>query len=175
MSNDENQILYLARTNFRNANTLFGIKQADRLYHSYILGKTGTGKTTLLETMIMQDVEQNGLCLLDVHGDLVKRVKENIPQHRLKDVIYLDITDPNQPYRYNPLKKVSHESRLVIASSVIEVFKKLWSDSRGWGIKLEHILRYTLLALLDQPKADFSDVIECCTIKHYVRTRYQIL
>ncbi len=159
MQNEEDKVLYLGRTNYRTTNTLFGMKQADRLLHTYIIGKTGTGKTTLLEHMILQDIQQGrGVCLLDPHGDLVTRIMNAIPEHRKDDVIYMDITDPAQPYKYNPLRKVSFETRAIIVSSILEVFKKLWSDSKGWGVKLEHIMRYTLLALLDQPSADFADI-----------------
>ncbi|MCG3165640.1 MAG: hypothetical protein POELPBGB_01408 [Bacteroidia bacterium] len=150
-------ILYFARVSWRNKGTLFGIKQADRLLHTYIIGKTGTGKTTLLKTKILHDLKNgNGVCLLDPHGDLVSEIKERIPEHRKGDVIYMDITDPKQPFAYNPLRKVSYEKRSLIASSIIEVFKKLWSTA--WGVKLEHILRFTLLALLDQPSAKMSDI-----------------
>ncbi len=150
-------ILYFARLRFRTWNTLFGIKQADRLLHTYIIGKTGTGKTTLLETMMKQDIEQGrGLCLLDPHGDLVERIHNQIPEHRKSDVIYMDITDPHQPWSYNPLKKVAYEKRSLVASSIIEVFKKLHTNA--WGVKLEHLLRFTLLALLDQPHANMGDI-----------------
>ncbi|MGE0566619.1 MAG: type IV secretory system conjugative DNA transfer family protein [Bacteroidia bacterium] len=150
-------ILYLAKTNFRNKNERFGIRQADRLLHTYIIGKTGTGKTTLLETMLMQDIQDGrGCCLLDPHGDLVSKIAGQIPEYRQQDVIYLDITDINQPWGYNPIKRVSFEKRPLIASSILEVFKKLWSNA--WGPKLEHIFRFTLLALLDQPKATMADI-----------------
>lgn len=150
-------ILYFARLRFRTWNMLFGIKQADRLLHTYIIGKTGTGKTTLLETMMKQDIEQgSGLCLLDPHGDLVERIYGNMPEHRKSDVIYMDITDTNQPWGYNPLKKVAYEKRTLVASSIIEIFKKLHTNA--WGVKLEHLLRFTLLALLDQPKATMGDI-----------------
>ncbi|MCG3167153.1 MAG: hypothetical protein POELPBGB_02937 [Bacteroidia bacterium] len=150
-------ILYFAKTNFRNQGKRFGIKQSDRLLHTYIIGKTGTGKTTLLETMIRQDIENGrGCCLLDPHGDLVSKIVANVPDERKHDVMYLDITDASQPWTYNPLKRVSLENRPLVASSIIEVFRKLWSDS--WGVKLEHIFRFTLLALLDQPKATMADI-----------------
>ncbi|MCG3165544.1 MAG: hypothetical protein POELPBGB_01312 [Bacteroidia bacterium] len=150
-------ILYFAKTNFRNQGKPFGIRQADRLLHTYIIGKTGTGKTTLLETMLMQDIQEGrGCCFLDPHGDLVSKLAGKIPSYREQDVIYLDVTDPNQPWSYNPLRHVSLEKRPLIVSSILETFKMMWSDS--WGVKLEHILRFTLLALLDQPKANFADI-----------------
>lgn len=153
---DQN-ITYLAKTNFRNTGIPFGIKQADRLLHTYIVGKTGAGKTTLLENIMKQDMEQgNGLCFFDPHGDSIAKLLHHIPPHRKKDLIYLDFTDKKQPWKYNPLKKVSYENRPLVASSIIETFKKLWLQA--WGVKLEHILRFTLLVLLDQPSATMADI-----------------
>lgn len=150
-------ISYLAKTNFRNAGTPFGIKQDDRLLHTYMVGKTGTGKSTLLKTLILQDIlHGRGCCLIDPHGDLVTEIQRSVPDSRKRDVVYLDATDPKVPYGYNPLRKVSYEKRPLIASSILETLKKLWIDA--WGVKLEHILRFTILALLDQPKADLSDI-----------------
>jgi len=151
------EITYFAKTNFRNQRKLFGIKQEDRAYHTYVLGKTGTGKTNLLLTQILQDIQSNrGVCVFDVHGDLINTVTKHLPQHRLKDVVYLDIPNPNLSFGYNPLKRVSYEKRSLVASGILETFQKLWSGA--WGVRLEHILRYILLTLLDQPKANFSDI-----------------
>jgi type IV secretory pathway TraG/TraD family ATPase VirD4 len=151
------RITYFAKTNYRSDERRFGIYSYDRLLHTYVIGKTGTGKTTLLETKILQDIAANqGLCLIDPHGDLISRVANSIPPYRKDDVVYLDITDPKQSWGYNPLRRVSYEKRALIASSIIETLKKLWNDA--WGVKLEHILRFTLLALLDQPQSDISDI-----------------
>jgi len=150
-------ISYFAKTNFREEGKLFGIWQQDRLLHTYILGKTGAGKTNLLTTLIIQDIMHGrGVCVFDVHGDLIKTLLSYIPFHRSKDLIYLDIPNPNMTYRYNPLKKVSYEKRSLVASGILETFQKLWKGA--WGVKLEHILRNILLTLLDQEKADFSDI-----------------
>lgn len=150
-------ITYFATTNFRNQNQRFGIFQADRLYHSYMLGATGTGKSTLLKTMIQQDIEaRRGFCLLDPHGDLVEGIFENIPAHRKEDVIYFNIPDGNLTLRYNPFKHVSYEKRSLVASGILEVLEKLWSTA--WGVKLEHILRHSILTLLDQPSATLEDI-----------------
>ena len=155
-----NSINYFAETNFRQQRNTFGILLPDRLHHFYILGKTGTGKTTLLQTKIQQDVLNNrGLCLIDIHGDLVSKVLKSIPKERWKDVIYLDATNPNLEFGYNPLRRVSYEKRSLVTSNILEVFQRLWGN-QGWGVKLSHILRNVLLTLLDQPKASFSDVLK---------------
>ncbi|MHB8256603.1 MAG: type IV secretory system conjugative DNA transfer family protein [Acidiferrobacterales bacterium] len=155
--NFEQHTTYFARTNFRNGRTPFGIKQADRLTHLYVIGKTGTGKTTLLETLMRQDIASGqGFALLDPHGDLVEKLAASIPEERRHDVIYLNAPDPHQPFGYNPLKRVMPEKRPLAASGMLEVFKKMWSDA--WGPRMEHILRNALLALLDQPHATLIDI-----------------
>lgn len=105
---------------------LFGIRQEDRLLHTYIIGKTGTGKTNLLTTHIIQDIDVGkGFCVFDIHGDLIQKIYSAIPRHRLKDVVYLDITNQNQKFKYNPFIKVPYEKRSLIASGILEVFEKL--------------------------------------------------
>lgn len=150
-------ITYFAQVNFRNDRRYFGMWQSDRLLHTYIIGKTGTGKTTLLETMLLQDIHHGrGMCLLDPHGDLVEKIAANIPGHRREDVIYFNIPERDLDLRYNPFKRVTFEKRSLVASSILDALKKLWSDA--WGVKLEHILRYSILTLLDQPSASFADI-----------------
>jgi type IV secretory pathway TraG/TraD family ATPase VirD4 len=150
-------ISYFARTNFRRNGQLFGIWQEDRLLHMIILGKTGTGKTNLMTALILQDIRHHrGVCVFDVHGDLAKSIIDHIPNDRKKDLVYLDIADPNLKYRYNPLKRVAPEKHSLVASSLLESFQKLWTGA--WGVKLEHILRYIILTLLSQPQANISDI-----------------
>lgn len=154
----ENPIIYFAKTDFRNEERMFGIKRYDRRAHIYVIGKTGTGKSTLLETMIRQDIQSGqGLALLDPHGDLVERVAARIPENRKDDLIYFDVPDHTRTFGFNPLEHVSPEKRALAASGLLEAFKKLWSDS--WGPRLEHILRNALLALLDQPQATLADIL----------------
>src|SRR5262245_24171494 len=122
-----------ARVGFRDDNRLFGIKDDDRFSHIYIIGKTGTGKSTLLETMALQDLERGkGLALVDPHGDLVERVAARMPTWRKPDVIYLNAYDPTQPYGYNPLRHVREDRIALAASGFLEVFKKMWPDA--WGV-----------------------------------------
>lgn len=151
-------ISYFANTNARHRHVPFGIKQADRLSHMYAIGKTGVGKTTLLETLISQDISAGrGCALIDPHGDFVERLIARIPTHRESDVVYLNVADPAQPFGYNPLTRVSFDFRPLVASGLMDVLKKMWDDA--WGVRMEHILRNAILALLDQPSALLPDVL----------------
>src|SRR6266568_6423136 len=113
----ENRITYFAKTNFRNEAKVFGIKKPDRRAHMYVIGKTGTGKSTLLETLIRQDVENGeGLALLDPHGDLVEKVLKAIPEKRKDDLIYFNVPDRDNPLAFNPLESVAPEKRSLAAA-----------------------------------------------------------
>ncbi len=161
------EITYFAKTNFRDQRVLFGIKQPDRAYHTYIIGKTGAGKTNLLKTKILQDIHFNrGFCLFDIHGDLIEEIQHRLPQGRKGDVVFLNVPDQNLSIGYNPLKRVSYEKRSLVASSILETFERL-SSSKSWGAKLSHILRFILLTLLDQKHANFSDILRIIRDKEY--------
>lgn len=162
----DNQITVFARTDFRNRNVSFGIKQADRRAHLYLIGKTGTGKSTLLETLMLSDIlAGRGFALLDPHGDLVKKIKARIPWSRLDDVIDFDAPDSTQPYGFNPLANISADKRPLACSGLIQVFKHLWHDS--WGPRLEYILRNSLLSLLDYPDATLPDILKLLSDKEF--------
>ena len=157
-SRDENPVTFFAETNFRNDRKPFGIRRADRLSHMYLIGKTGTGKSTMLETLIIQDLERGeGLALLDPHGDLVDRIRARIPAYRMGDLIDFNVAEPAGRLAFNPLERVPKDKRSLVASGMLEVFKKIWADS--WGPRLEHILRNTLLTLLDQPEPTLADAL----------------
>ena len=159
-------ITYLGRTTFRNKRELFGIKREDRFSHVYIIGKTGTGKSTLLESMALQDLlSGNGFALIDPHGDLVERIADRVPPERLLDVLYLDAADPSQPYGYNPLRHVRHDRISIAASGLMETFEKMWPEA--WGVRMEHILRNVLMALLEQPAATMHDVLRVIADRNY--------
>src|SRR5258708_9788844 len=105
-----NEVVQIGRVDFRSDRRPFGIKNDDRFSHVYVIGKTGTGKSTLLETMALQDVRRGaGLALIDPHGDLVERIARQIPDWRQRDVVYLNASDPRQPFGYNPLRHVRED------------------------------------------------------------------
>ncbi|MBI4032558.1 type IV secretion system DNA-binding domain-containing protein [Candidatus Berkelbacteria bacterium] len=157
-THEDARVVILGRTNFRNSHRLVGIAQPDRRHHTYVIGKTGTGKSTLLETMIRQDiVAGQGLVLFDPHGDLVERVLASVPEARKPDLIYFNVPDTARPLGFNPLERVAPTKRAIAAAGMLEVFKKIWSES--WGPRLEHILRNGLLALMDQPEATLADLL----------------
>lgn len=160
------EISVFAATNFRHRSVAFGIRRADRRAHLYILGKTGTGKSTLLESLMLDDVRKGfGFALLDPHGDLVKKIKSRIPPSRAGDIIDFDVPDGNQPYGFNPLANVSVDKRPLACSGLIQVFKHLWNDS--WGPRLEHILRNCILTLLDYPHANLADILRLLSDKQF--------
>jgi hypothetical protein len=157
---------FFASTNFRNKGLPVGIKQADRLSHMYVIGKTGTGKSTLLETLARQDIlNGRGMILIDPHGDLAERVINAVPEDRRQDVIYFNVPDPTQPFGYNPLKHVREDKISLAASGLLEAFKKMWPDA--WGVRMEHVLRNTLLTLLEQPDATLGDILRILDDKQF--------
>jgi hypothetical protein len=151
-------ISYFGRTNFHNGNRLFGIKQPDRLSHVYMIGKTGVGKSTLIETLARQDLSAGrGFALIDPHGDLVENIAANIPPDQAGRVIYLNAPDPSQPYGYNPLRRVRDDKIPLAVSGLLETLKKMWPDA--WGVRMEHVLRNTLYTLLERDDARLPDIL----------------
>jgi hypothetical protein len=151
-------ISYFGITNGREPHKTFGIKQADRLFHMYTLGRTGSGKTTLLETLALQDIRAGrGCAVIDPHGDLAERLVRQVPPSRHGDLVYLDVPDPAQPYGYNPLRRVRKDKVPLAVSGLLEALKKLWSDS--WGVRMEHVLRNCLFALIEYGDATLPDVL----------------
>lgn len=160
-------ISYFARVDFRDDKSVFGIHQHDRMVGMYLLGKTGSGKTNVFETLIAQDIKNNrGFCVFDINGDLVNKVLTMIPNHKQNDLMYIDTSNPDLTWGYNPLRKVAYQHRHLIASHIIETFQKLWGQ-QSWGVKLEHILRNVILTLLDQKQASFLDITKILTEDHF--------
>jgi len=143
-------ITLLGTTNWRGEERPVGIRSADRRQHIHVIGKTGMGKTTLLENMIVQDIEQGrGVGVVDPHGDLAARVLQFVPRHRINDVIYFNPQDVEWPFALNPFERVGADRRHLVAASLMSVFEKLFASS--WGPRMAHILRNSILALLEIP------------------------
>ncbi|QTN36240.1 type IV secretion system DNA-binding domain-containing protein [Cognatishimia activa] len=151
----------------RRGNFTFGIYRSDRLFHQFILGQTGTGKSTLMRNMIAQDIRRGeGFCLIDPHGDLAQSVQDEFPNN----AIYWDVADPENTYGYNPLTYVAEEYRPLVASGIIDALKSQWADA--WGVRMEHCLRYAILALLARPHSMLKDIVPMFTKRSF---RAQVL
>ncbi|MEK7496274.1 MAG: DUF87 domain-containing protein [Patescibacteria group bacterium] len=156
----------IGEINFRSSNRKFGIKLDDRRRHMYVIGKSGTGKSVLLENMIYSDIRAGyGLAVVDPHGDLVEKILDVVPGNRINDVVYFNPSDVDYPIAFNPLETVDPKYRHLVASGLIGVFKKIWVDS--WGPRLEYILRNTILSLLEYPGSTLLGVTRLLVDKYY--------
>lgn len=155
-----------AETTYRNQHRRFGIKTDDRRRHMYLIGKTGMGKSTILENMIIDDIRAGrGVAVVDPHGDLAEKVIQYIPANRVNDVIYFNPADVNFPIAFNVVEQVAPHLRHLVASGLIGVFQKLWADS--WGPRLEYILRNSILAILDYPNSTLLAVTRMLSDKSF--------
>ena len=146
----EVNLTVLGKSNYRGLEKVFGIRQEDRRRHIYIIGKTGMGKSTLLENMIISDINDGkGVAVVDPHGDLAEHILDHIPSHRTNDVVVFDPSDRDHPVAFNMLENIDPTMNSVVASGLVGIFKKLYAES--WGPRLEHILRNTILSLLEYP------------------------
>ena len=164
MNNEE--ITIFAETDFRNQKRRFGIKEDDRRRHVYVIGKTGTGKTTLLENMAIQDIQRGkGVGIVDPHGEFAEKMLDFVPPHRVNDVIYFNPADLDWPIAFNVMEKVDPEHRHLVASGLVGVFKKLWADT--WGPRLEYVLRNAIMALLEYPGSTLLGIMRMLVDKIY--------
>ena len=163
---NDNEIVLFAETNYRNIRKKFGIKRQDRRRHMYLIGKTGTGKSTALENMIYQDIQMgHGVAVVDPHGDLAERALDFVPANRINDVIYFNPADTENPFAFNVLERVDASQRHLVASGLVGVFKKIWADS--WGPRLEYVLRNTILALLEYPGSTLLGIMRILVNKDF--------
>ena len=175
MSFDPEKITFFAKTDARGQNMTFGIKARDRQRHMYVVGKTGMGKSTLLENMAVQDIQNGeGMAFIDPHGSAAELLLEYIPEHRINDVVYFAPFDLENPISFNVMEDVGHDKRHLVVSGLMSTFKKIWVDA--WSARMEYILTNALLVLIEYPDTTllsvnriFNDkayrlkVVEACT------------
>ncbi|MFA7686211.1 MAG: DUF87 domain-containing protein [Candidatus Gracilibacteria bacterium] len=158
MEGTDPDITLIGKTNYRGLHQTFGIKPLDRRRHIYVIGKTGMGKSTLLENMIYSDiVEGKGVGVIDPHGDLAENVLKFVPKNRVNDVVLIDPADKDYAVAFNMLENVDPAFNSIICSGLVGIFKKIYAES--WGPRLEHILRNTILALLEYPGTTMLGII----------------
>ncbi len=156
----------LGQTNFRNRQVKFGIKTDDRRRHIYVIGKTGSGKTTMMENMVIEDIiSGRGVGLVDPHGDFAEKILNFIPENRIDDVIYFNPADIKHPFGFNPLERVGDEYHHIVASGLMGIFKKIWPDV--WSARMEYILNNSLLSLLEYPGSTLLGIMRLLTDKDY--------
>lgn len=152
-----NDVTYFGLTDYRGQQVSFGIRAEDRSRHMYVIGKTGMGKSTLLENMAAQDILRgNGISFIDPHGSAIETLLEYIPEHRAKDVIYFAPFDSEFPVAFNVMESIGHDKRHLVVSGIMSTFKKIWADA--WSARMEYILNNTLLALLEYPQSTLLGV-----------------
>lgn len=165
MCMDDYAITPIGYTTWRNQNIPFGIKDKDRLGHIYCVGKTGMGKSTLLQKMALSDITKGKGCgIIDPHGDVAKYLLEQIPGNRKKDLVYINPADENV-ITFNPLHAVHPNFHSLVASGLLSTFRKIWAES--WGPRMEYILRFSLLTLMQYPYATLLDIQPLLTDKQF--------
>jgi CxxC-x17-CxxC domain-containing protein len=159
-------ITYLAKTNFRGSDKVFGIKRKDRRQHMYVVGKSGTGKSVLLENMIIQNIRNGeGMCVIDPHGELVEKIVSCIPKERVEDVIYFNPSDTDFAIGFNVLQVDDPKYKHLIASGLMGIFTKIWANT--WSARMEYILNNCILALLDTPGSTLMGIPRLLVDKDY--------
>ncbi|MDE2026648.1 MAG: DUF87 domain-containing protein, partial [Patescibacteria group bacterium] len=160
------RITYFGETDSRNKRTKFGIKSSDRSKHVYVIGKTGMGKSTLLENMAIQDIQSGeGIVFIDPHGGTAEKLLEYVPEDRIKDVLYFAPFDMEHPVSFNIMEDVGADKRHLVVNGLMSVFEKIWEDA--WSARMAYILQNTLLALLEFPGATLLAVNRMYTDKDF--------
>jgi type IV secretory pathway TraG/TraD family ATPase VirD4 len=164
------EVSFIGRTNYVAAleekKFVFGIKRADRRRHLYIIGKSGVGKSKLQELLIRQDIAYgHGVCIIDPHGDIIEDILNFIPEKRLADVCLIDPTDTAFPVSFNPFHRIDPEFKHQFTQNFVELLQAQFKAA--WTPRLEHVLRFTVLALLDYPEATLSGIVQMLTDETY--------
>lgn len=158
--------VYFGKTDYRNTERLFGVARKDRRQHMYVIGKTGTGKSVLLNNLIIQDIMNgDGVCVVDPHGELVEGVLKMIPKTRLKDVVYFNPADIDHPMGFNVLELPDPKYKHLVASGLMGIFTKIWSNV--WSARMEYILNNAILALLETPNTTLLGIPRLLVDKEY--------
>jgi len=156
-ADDERRITYFAATHTRGKREMFGIRAADRGKHVYVIGKTGMGKSTMLENMAIQDIQNGeGICFIDPHGSTAEKLLDFVPYERINDVVYFAPFDTDHPIGFNVMEDVGYDKRHLVVSGLMGALKRIWEDA--WSARMEYILQNTLLALLEYPGSTLLDV-----------------
>lgn len=162
----DKRVTYFGLTDSRNKRTPFGIKREDRTRHAYVIGKTGMGKSTLLENMAIQDIQNGeGLCFIDPHGGTAEKLLDFIPEERINDVLYFAPFDLQYPISFNVLEDVDADKRHFVVAGLMSTFEKIWVDA--WSARMAYILQNTLAALLEFPGATLLGVNRMYIDKEY--------
>lgn len=163
---DDKRITYFAATRTRGKREMFGIRAIDRGKHMYVIGKTGMGKSTMLENMAIQDIQNGeGLAFIDPHGSTAEKLLDFVPYDRIKDVVYFAPFDTDHPMGFNVMEDVGYDKRHLVVSGLMGALKRIWVDA--WSARMEYILQNTLLALLEYPGSTLLDVNRMLTNKDF--------
>ena len=160
------KINFFAKTLYKNKETPFGIKDKDRLRHVWVVGKTGTGKSTMVANMAIDDLKKDrGLAVIDPHGDLCEDILDYIPSNRINDTIYFNPADRDFPIVLNPLEVTNREEAELVVAGLMSIFTKVWANV--WSARMEYILRNSFLTLTEIPDATLADVLKLLSDQSY--------
>ena len=163
---ENSNITYVAKTDYRNRQIPFGIKAEDRTRHMYVIGKTGMGKSTLLENLAIQDIQNgNGLAFIDPHGKSAELLLDYVPENRIKDVLYFAPFDMEYPIAFNVMEDIGPDKRHLVVNGLMSTFEKIWVDA--WSARMAYILNNTLLALLEYPESTLLGINRVLADKEY--------
>jgi len=163
---EKQEVNFFAKAQYKNRDSVFGIKTMDRQRHVWVVGKTGTGKSTIIKNMVIDDIKKGkGVALIDPHGDAAEEMLDYVPGHRINDTIYFNPSDRDWPITINPLEVRNKQEGELVVSGLMSIFTKIWANV--WSARMEYILRNTLLTLALVPNTTFADVLRILTNDAY--------